>query len=129
MKRQKWMSLINDAISRYFADIILLIFSILYGAQIFKFQEILVPYEVYKLASSSYITNRVVGLLFIIFGVIKLLGLLLDNYILEKISLAGLTFLWTLYLISFYFSLPPNTIWITAIVAVLTCYYLSTNER
>lgn len=129
MRKDNWWTTINGVIIEYYADIVLLVLSLLYGAQIFKFKEILLPYAVYDWASQSNITHEIVGGIFIISGIIKLLGLLLDNYILEKISLTILSFFWTLYLISFYISPPPNTVWITAIVGVLTCYYLSLKDR
>lgn len=125
---RKWTNILNSVMTRYFEDIVLMTLSILYGSQVFKFQEILLPYEVYSFAMESYITNKVVGITFVVVGFIRLLGLLLDSYTLQKISLISLTFLWTLYTISFYISLPPNTVWITSLAAVITCYKIAITD-
>lgn len=94
---------------------VLAIGSIVYGLQLCLQPTILQNYKVYELIRRIF-DNRLIGLLFIGFGLLKLLGLWKNNKMVKKVALRGLLFLWLLFMIAFIITPPPNTVWIMAFI-------------
>lgn len=95
-------------------SLVLAIVTILYGGQILVHTEILRSYEVYKLIDNLF-DDRFISVLFVIVGFAKLIGIIGNFKYVKRWSLVSLTFLWTLFGVSFLLSEPPNTVWIFAL--------------
>ncbi len=89
--------------------------SIVYGIQLYSQPSILENYRVYDLIRRIF-DNRIIGFLFIAFGLLKLVGLWKNNKLVKKVALRGLLFLWLLFMIAFIITPPPNTVWIMALI-------------
>lgn len=88
--------------------------SLLYGIQLFRFPTILENYRVYQIVD-DIMNNRHLGLLFIMFALIKIVGVLNNKKNMRRFGLLGLAFLWGMFSVSFILSPPPNTVWILSI--------------
>lgn len=92
-------------------SLVLAIVTILFGEQLLVHPEILRDYEVYKLIDNLF-DDRVISILLVIVGFTKLIGIIGNFKYVKRWSLVSLTFLWTLFGVSFLLSEPPNTVWI-----------------
>lgn len=108
-------------------SLVLGLVSFAYGLQLFLFPSILGNYQVYRLIRDIF-DSHIVGMLFIVLGGMKFIGVLVNNSKLKKISLFGLAFLWTLFGVSFLFSPPPNTVWIFSLCMALTAFGIGMRE-
>lgn len=108
------------------ADSLLLsIVSIIYGFQLVISPEIFDQYRVYELIS-TVISATLLGSLFLVVGLSKLIGIFIDKKIIKKLSLTTLTLLWTVLWVLFALSNVNNTIsllpfsmaWLSIIIAV-----------
>lgn len=101
------------------AGFVVAIGSFLYGMQIYNNPNILETYRVYKIIN-SLLDNQLIGLIFMIISVIKIVGILLNNLILRKVGIISLSFLWGMFFVSFLISPPPNTVWTLSLTVCLT---------
>lgn len=92
-------------------SLVLAIVTILFGGQLLVHPEILRSYEVYKLIDNLF-DDRFISVLLVIVGLFKLIGIIGNFKYVKRWSLVSLTFLWTLFGVSFLLSEPPNTVWI-----------------
>ena len=90
--------------------------SILYGLQLYMFPSILQNFKVYDIIDEMF-DNKSIGLLFIVAGLMKLIGIVLSSHKLKFLSVRALIFLWLLFMVSFIITAPVNTIWIMAFMA------------
>lgn len=88
--------------------------SIAYGFILFKYPSIAQSYEVYQ-KIDSFFDHKLLSLAFIILGVMKLLGVIVNNKTLKRISLSLLLGLWLVLGTSFLFSDLPNTVTVLAL--------------
>lgn len=91
--------------------------AILYGFTIFMRPEILETYKVYAMIR-EITDNHKIGIIFIILGIGKLIGIIKNNKKIKKFSVQGLLFLWLLFTISFFITPPPNTVWILGVTNI-----------
>lgn len=83
--------------------------SIAYGFIIFKHPSIMQNYEAYQ-KIDNFFDYRLLSLALIILGIMKLLGVIINNKMLRRISLSLLLGLWLILGTSFSFGDIPNTI-------------------
>ena len=95
---------------------VLAIGSIVYGLQLYLQPTILQNYKVYELIREIF-DNRVIGVVYIALGILKLIGIATNNKIIKLISLRGLLFVWLLFVVAFLITPPPNTVWIMALMS------------
>lgn len=88
--------------------------SIAYGFILFKYPSIVQSYEVYQ-KIDDFFDHKLLSLAFIILGVMKLLGVIVNNKMLKRISLSLLLGLWLVLGTSFLFSDLPNTVTVLAL--------------
>lgn len=88
--------------------------SIAYGFILFKYPSIVQSYEVYQ-KIDNFFDHKLLSLAFIILGVMKLLGVIINNKMLKRISLSLLLGLWLVLGTSFLFSDLPNTVTVLAL--------------
>lgn len=109
-------------------SLVLSLTTFFYGYQLFMHPEILESYDVYKLINNLFY-QRFISLFFIILGVLKLIGILGNYKYVKRWSLVMLTFVWTLFGVSFLLSEPPNTIWIFALSMSLLSMGIAIREE
>ena len=95
---------------------VLAIGSIIYGIQLYVHPSILQNYKVYQLIREMF-DHRIIGVIFFVVGVLKLIGVITNNDRLKFFAVRGLIFLWLLFMVSFLITPPPNTVWIMALMA------------
>lgn len=95
---------------------VLAIGSVLYGLQLYLFPGILQNFKVYDIIDEMF-DHKSIGLLFIVAGLMKLIGIVLNSYRLKFLSVRALIFLWLMFMVSFLLTPPVNTIWIMAFMA------------
>lgn len=101
------------------AGFVVSIGSFLYGMQIYNNPNILETYRVYDIID-GLIDNHLIGLIFMLISVIKIIGILVNNSILRKVGIISLSFLWGMFFVSFLISPPPNTVWTLSLTMCLT---------
>lgn len=92
--------------------------SILFGIQLILYPHILQTYKIYTLIRELF-DNTVIGMAFILLGLAKLLGIVLNNKLMKQVSIRGLLFLWLVFFIAFLISPPPNTVWVYSLAMVV----------
>ena len=92
--------------------------SILYGLQLILYPHILQTYKIYAVIRDLF-DNTAIGVAFVVFGLAKLLGIVINNSLLKKASIRGLLFLWLVFFIAFLISPPPNTVWVYSLAMVV----------
>ena len=95
---------------------VLAIGSVLYGLQLYLFPGILQTFKVYDIIDEMF-DHKSIGLLFIVAGIMKLVGIVLNSPRLKFLSVRALIFLWLMFMVSFILTPPVNTIWIMAFMA------------
>ena len=95
---------------------VLAIGSILYGLQLYMYPSILQNFKVYDIIDEMF-DHKSIGLLFMVAGLMKLIGIALNRTQLKFLSVRALIFLWLLFMVSFLITPPVNTIWIMAFMA------------
>ena len=95
---------------------VLAIGSVLYGLQLYLFPGILQTFKVYDIIDEMF-DHKSIGLLFMVAGLTKITGILLNSPRLKFLSVRALIFLWLLFMVSFLITPPVNTIWIMAFMA------------
>ena len=108
--------------------IALSIFSIFYGIQLIRFPEISNSYQVYELIQEIVVNGPTIGFIILLLGIMKLIGLIINNKHLKRIGLIGLMMSYAMLAISFLISTPPNTISILTGYAVYTVLSISLKE-
>lgn len=109
----------TEFISRYAYSMLLSVGSIMYGIQLTRHPSILKTFSVYQ-TIVSVLNYRLVGLIFIAIGVLKLVGLIFNIQKLRRYTLVAFTYIWSFFGISLLFSEPRNTIWVlSGIMATL----------
>ena len=92
--------------------------SVLFGMQLILYPHILQTYKIYTLIREMF-DNTIIGTCFIVLGLGKIIGVIINNKILRKISIRGLLFLWLVFFIAFLVSPPPNTVWVYSLAMVI----------
>ena len=101
-------------------SMLLSIGSIMYGIQLTRHASILRTFSLYQ-TIVSVLNYRLVGLVFIVLGVLKLVGLVFNIQKLRRYSLVAFTYIWSFFGVSLLFSEPKNTVWVlSGIMAVLS---------
>ena len=95
---------------------VLAIGSILYGLQLYLHPSILENFKVYDIIDEMF-DHKSIGLLFIVAGLMKLIGIVLNSHKLKFLSVRALIFLWLMFMVSFLITPPVNTIWIMAFMS------------
>lgn len=95
---------------------VLAVGSILYGLQLYIHPSILENFEVYQIIREMF-DHKSIGLLFMVSGLMKLVGIVLNSPRIKFLSVRVLIFLWLLFMVSFLITPPPNTVWIMAFMA------------
>ena len=105
---------------RYAYSMLLSIGSIMYGIQLTRHPSILRTFSIYQ-TIVSVLNYRLVGLVFIVLGILKLVGLVFNIQKLRRYSLVAFTYIWSFFGVSLLFSEPKNTVWVlSGIMAVLS---------
>lgn len=118
---------IKQIITLKWDSLVLSITSILYGLTLYLNEDILVNYTVYSLIEKIF-DNHAISLIFIILGILKLIGILLNNSKLKRISLIGLSAIWMVFCVSFVLSPPINTVWIFSLSMALLAFGIALKE-
>lgn len=95
---------------------VLAIGSILYGLQLYMYPSILQTFKVYDIIDEMF-DHKSIGLLFMVAGLTKITGIVLNSPRLKFLSVRALIFLWLMFMVSFLLTPPVNTIWIMAFMA------------
>ena len=95
---------------------VLAVGSILYGLQLYIHPSILENFAVYCIIDEMF-DHKTIGMLFIMAGLMKLLGIALNSPRIKFFAMRGLIFLWLLFMVSFLITPPQNTVWIMAFMA------------
>lgn len=96
---------------------VLAIGSVLYGLQLYVYPSILENFAVYQVIREMF-DHKSIGLLFMVAGLIKLVGIITNNSRIKFLSVRVLIFLWLLFMVSFLITPPQNTVWIMAFMAL-----------
>ena len=96
---------------------VLAIGSVLYGLQLYIYPSILENFAVYQVIREMF-DHKSIGLLFMVAGLIKLVGIITNNSRIKFLSVRVLIFLWLLFMVSFLITPPQNTVWIMAFMAL-----------
>lgn len=110
-------------------SLLLSIISIIYGFQLVISPEIFDQYKVYELVS-RITSATLLGSLFLLIGLLKLIGVFINYKLMKRLSLTALTLLWTMLWVLFALSSVNNTInllpfsmaWLSIIIAVREVY-------
>lgn len=109
-------------------SLVLSLTTFFYGYQLYTHPEILTSYDVYKLLDNLF-DQRFISIVFIVLGILKLVGIIVNHKYIKRWSLVTLTFVWTLFGVSFLLSEPPNTIWIFALSMSLLSMGIAIREE
>ena len=96
---------------------VLAVGSVLYGLQLYVHPSILENFAVYQIIREMF-DHKSIGLLFMVAGLIKLVGIITNNSRIKFLSVRVLIFLWLLFMVSFLITPPQNTVWIMAFMAL-----------
>lgn len=91
-------------------SLVLSVVSILYGMMLLFYPQILQGYRVYDLIDEIF-DNQFIGAVFIILGLLKLVGIWINNKKIKHGSLIMLATVWSVFSVSFLLTPPPNTVW------------------
>lgn len=117
---KKYYRKTTNFMRRYAYSMLLSIGSITYGIQLTRHPSILRTFSIYQ-TIVSVLNYRLVGLVFIVLGILKLVGLVFNIQKLRRYSLVAFTYIWSFFGISLFFSEPKNTVWVlSGIMAVLS---------
>lgn len=117
---KKYYRKTTNFMRRYAYSMLLSIGSIAYGIQLTRHPSILRTFSIYQ-TIVSVLNYRLVGLVFIVLGILKLVGLVFNIQKLRRYSLVAFTYIWSFFGISLLFSEPKNTVWVlSGIMAVLS---------
>ena len=97
-------------------SLVLAIGSFLYGLQLYLYPSILQNFKVYDIIDEMF-DNKSIGMLFMVAGLMKLVGIVMNSPRIKFLSVRALIFLWLLFMVSFIITPPVNTIWIMAFMA------------
>lgn len=115
-----------DTIAHPFWNGALVIVSLLHGAFILRQPGYLISHSQIHFGDT---TEIIIGLLLIVFSLTKLAGKAIENQKLWRISIMGLSFIWTgLFLVSFVYSFGigrPNPAWYFYGFVMVGCYGIS----
>lgn len=75
--------------------------SVLYGCRLLANPEIMNQYKTYE-AIGGLFQSPILPVAFLLFGILKVLGVVLNNRPLKIVSIFALFFLWTMFTISFF---------------------------
>lgn len=98
-------------------SLVLAVGSMLYGLQLYAHPNILENFAVYQIIREMF-NHKFIGLLFMVAGLTKLVGIITDNSRIKFLSVRALIFLWLLFMVSFLITPPQNTVWIMAFMAL-----------
>ena len=96
---------------------VLAIGSMLYGLQLYVYPSILENFAVYQVIREMF-DHKSIGLLFMVAGLMKLVGIITNSSRIKFLSVRVLIFLWLLFMVSFLITPPQNTVWIMAFMAL-----------
>ena len=106
-----WKNFIISHINSF----ILSIGSLVYGVQLVLHPEILSNFSVYQHIIELF-NYRLVGVVFILLSLLKLIGLFTNRQWLRRYSLVAFTYVWSFFSLSFLLSQPANTVWIFTLI-------------
>ena len=110
----------KNFVVRHLTSLVLAIGSLVYGIQLVRHPEILSNFSVYQHIIELF-NYRLVGVVFILLSLLKLIGLFTNRQWLRRYSLVAFTYVWSFFSLSFLLSEPPNTVWIfTLIMAAIS---------
>lgn len=85
--------------------------SMLYGLWLLLYPEILDSYGPYAILSAMFSSNNLPWL-FIIAGILKLLGIVMNSKSMRRVAVYAMAFLWLMFGVSFLLANMQNTVWI-----------------
>lgn len=100
----------------------------LYGRQMFKYPHILENYKVYDIVD-ELADNRIIGLVFMVIGVLQFIGVVFDIKIIRQTGFVVMSSLFAMFMVSFYMSPPPNTVWILTGIIFFSLIRASAREE
>lgn len=101
--------------------------TVAYGLKLSIHPEILENYKVYQLIDNMF-DQRFISLVFVLLGLLKFIGILINNRKLKRVALSYLTGFWVLFAVSSLLSEPPNTIWIFSTSMALLSFGIALKE-
>ena len=96
---------------------VLAVGSVLYGLQLYVYPSILENFAVYQVIREMF-DHKSIGVLFMVAGLMKLVGIITNNSRIKFLTVRVLIFLWLLFMVSFLITPPQNTVWIMAFMAL-----------
>lgn len=100
----------------------------LYGRQLFKNPNILENYKVYDIID-ELANNRDIGLIFMIVGIVQFIGVVFDYKILRRLGFVLMSSLFAMFMVSFFMSPPPNTVWVLTGIIFFSLIRASAREE
>lgn len=85
---------------RFYGTLVAIV-SIMYGLKLIISPEILEQYKTYAVISSVF-NNPFLAYAFVLFGILKIIGIIINNKTVKVAAIFGLFFLWTMFTISFF---------------------------
>lgn len=104
----------KEFIVKRWTSIIVSLTTVAYGLQLFITPTIFENYRPYQIIN-EIVDYRIVSGVFIVIGILNLVGMIRKIKKLKRFCLASLSGLWTLFGLSFVFSNTPNTVWLTSL--------------
>lgn len=101
--------------------------SILYGSWLIIHTDILDTYKTYAIVNNMFST-KVIPWMFVIFGIMKILGIAINSRATRMIAIFGMAFIWLLFGVSFILVNMQNAIWIISISLALQCFGVAFKE-
>lgn len=111
-------------IRNHYYSFLLAIGSIVYGIQLMRHSHILATFSIYQ-SIIELIDYRFVGLIFIVLGIAKVIGLIFNFQRLRRYSLVAFTFVYSFFGLSLLLSEPENTVWVFASIMAFLAYGIS----
>ena len=75
--------------------------SVLYGCRLLANPEIMNQYKTYEVIGGMF-NSPILAYMFILFGILKIIGVVINNQNLKVTAIFGLFFLWTMFSVSFF---------------------------
>lgn len=101
--------------------------SMLYGLWLLLYPQILASYGTYAILNAMFNSN-ILPWLFIIMGILKLLGIVMDSKSMRKVAIYAMAFLWLMFGVSFLLVNMQNTVWIFSLSLAIQSFGVAFKE-
>ena len=119
---------IKNIIILQWDSLVLSLASIAYGVTLYINNSILQTYKVYDLIDEIF-DNHAISLVFIFFGLMKLIGIFINHKKMKRVALIGLSTIWSVFSVSFIMTPPPNTVWIFSLAMAVLAFGIALREN